>query len=250
MSFALLSIELEDALQSQGCAVCRLVQEGDQRYIRHFLWEGKNEGHMLLRLKRSLGLCHHHAWLLADTEDLEFKDGLGTATLYDWLLDIAHETLRKARETRTIEAAKRLATSLHPQPPCPACAIRREFAETVLWGLQQFLAPVGGHETIRNLYAKSGGLCLPHLLALLRMTSFPEVVQLLLEVQERTLASLLAELELFQRKHRVGEQAPIGKEQDAWNRALDLLAGRLNGARPPGVANSQVNRTSRMVAEG
>jgi hypothetical protein len=66
------------------------------------------------------------------------------------------------------------------------------------------------------------------------MTSSPEVVQLLLEVEERTLASLLAELELFQRKHRVGEQAPIGEERHAWGRALDLLAGRRRDFRSPG----------------
>ena len=234
MSFALLAIELREALQDQGCAVCRLVREGDQRHLRHFLWEGKNEGHMLLRLKRSLGLCHHHAWLLADTESRLERDGLGTATLYDWLLDIAHETLRKGLETRSLEAAKRLAGSLHPDERCPACAIREDFEETVLWGLQQFLAPVGGNETVRKLYTKSGGLCLPHLRAVLRMTSSPEVVQLLLEVEERTLASLMAELELFQRKHRIGEQAPIGEERDAWERALDLLAGRLRDFRSPG----------------
>lgn len=233
MSFTLLAIELEDALQSQGCAVCRLVQESDQRHIRHFLWEGKNDGRMALRLKRSLGLCHHHAWMMAETESREERDALGTATLYDWLLDITRQRLWQACEIRSIEAAKRLAGALHPDEPCPVCAIRRQFEETVLWGLQQFLAPVGGNEIIRNLYSKSGGLCMPHLRAVLRLTTFPEVVQLLLEVEERTLTSLLTELELFQRKHRIGEQAPIGEERDAWARALDLLSGRLGDLRLP-----------------
>ena len=233
MSFALLAIELEDALRAEGCAVCRLVQEGDQRYIRHFLWEGKNEGHMLLRLKRSLGLCHHHAWLLAETESRVEKDGLGTATLYEWLMGITHETLGQAREAGSLEAAKRLADSLHPDEPCPACAIRREFEEIVLWGLQQFLASTGGKETVRTLYAMSGGLCVPHLLAVLRLTPFPEVVQLLVQVEIRAFDSLLEELELFQRKHRIYEQTSIGKERDAWDRALDLLAGRLDGFPSP-----------------
>lgn len=233
MSFSLLAIELQDALQGQGCAVCRLVQDGDQQHIRHFLWEGKNEGHMLLRLKRSLGLCHHHAWLLADIEGRECNDGLGTATLYDWLLDITRQSLLEARETHSSEAAKRLADWLRPEESCPLCAGRREYEEIILWGLQHFLAPVGGHETVRNLYAKSGGLCLPHLRAILRLTPSPGVVSLLLEVEERMLASLLAELELFQRKHRVGEEAPIGEEKDSWERALDMLAGCLDDRRSP-----------------
>lgn len=238
MSFSLLAIELKDALQSRGCAVCRLVQEGDQRHIRHFLWEGKNDGHMLLRLKRSLGLCHHHAWLLADTELQENRDGLGTATLYDWLLDITRKVLRQTRENRSMKAAKRLAAALHPKEPCPACTSRRQYEEIVLWGLQQFLAPVSGNETVSNLYGKSGGLCMPHLRTILLMTPIPEVVQILLEVEERSISSLLAELELFQRKHRVGEQAPLGEERDAWSRALDLLAGRLADPRAPGAGKS------------
>jgi len=234
MSFTLLAIELEDALKTQGCGVCRLVQEGDRRHIRHFLWEGKNESHMLLRLRHSLGLCQNHAWLLADTESREEGDGLGTATLYDWLLDMTREALRQAREGRSLNAAKRLAATLRAEEPCPVCAIRRDFEETVLWGLQQFLAPAGGNETIRNLYTRSGRLCLPHLLAILRLRPVVETVEMLLEVEERAVASLLTELELFQRKHRVGEQAPIGEERDAWARALDLLSGQLGDIRLPG----------------
>lgn len=34
MSFSLLAIELKDTLETEGCAVCRLVQEGDQRHVR------------------------------------------------------------------------------------------------------------------------------------------------------------------------------------------------------------------------
>jgi len=248
VSFALLAIELEDALKEEGCAVCRLVQESDERHIRHFLWEGKNEGQMLLRLKRSLGLCHHHAWLLVETESLVEKDGLGTATLYEWLMGITHNTLRQAREAGSLEATKGLADSLHPEEACPVCAIRRQFEETILWGLQQFLAPTGGIETIRKLYAKSGGLCLPHLRAVLRLTPFPEVVQLLVQAEIRAIDPLLEELELFQRKHRIDEQAAIGKERDAWCRALDVLAGRLDGT-PSSVAGKAADE-SHIAARG
>jgi len=229
VSFSLLAIELKEALQNQRCPVCSLVRDADRRSIRYFLWEGKNEGQMLLRLKRSLGLCQHHARLLVETELAEEKDCLGTTTLYDWLLDLVHETLRDYVARGSFEAAKRRPPLLLQEDPCPICVSRRDYEEVVLWGLQQFLAHEGGRETLRRLYAESGGLCLPHLRDVLRLTRFPEVVELLLEVEERALASLVEELELFQRKHRVEEQAPIGKEGDAWERALDLLAGRLTG---------------------
>lgn len=43
MSFSLLAIELKNALETEGCAICRLAQESDERHVRHFLWEGKVE---------------------------------------------------------------------------------------------------------------------------------------------------------------------------------------------------------------
>ena len=88
---------LKPALRQAGCPLCRILRDEDLHYLRVFLREGKNDGRVLLRVLASWGLCARHASALIHFEPVEHGDGLGTGTLYDWLLDQARRRLGDLR---------------------------------------------------------------------------------------------------------------------------------------------------------
>ena len=93
----LLVSDFKEALRKPRCPLCRVLRQADLHYLRVFLREGKNDGRMLLRLLGSWGLCARHAVALGHLEPVEHGDGLGTGTLYDWLLDQARRRLDDLR---------------------------------------------------------------------------------------------------------------------------------------------------------
>ncbi len=237
----LLVSDLKPALRRPGCPLCRLLREADLRYIKTFLHEGKDDGRMLLRLLTTWGLCARHASGLVRLEPAECGDGLGTGSLYDWLLDHARrllEDLRRAIET-AIDAgssgrprrnarkrADKVLGRLTRSAGCPACESQGWYAGYITEGFLRVIEPAAGLPEIRELYRRSDGLCLPHWRAIRALQASPSVRELMTAKQRETLASLKAALgaDLARSvKETVREERP--RQEAAYARALAIATG-------------------------
>ena len=204
--------------------------------------EGKNDGRMLLRLLRSWGLCARHASALVRLEPVERGDGLGTGSLYDWLLDQARRRLDDLR--RDLDAngfggsplrgnrwnsrkrMRKLISRLERKTPCPACESQRQYVPYVTEAFVRALEPAAGLPQIREMYLASDGLCIPHWRAVCGLPASGEVRAVIAAKQRDRVAALKAALDV-ERKRGIAEPAPGNEESETpgYSRILDAVAG-------------------------
>lgn len=236
----LFSSSLKQALRQAGCPLCRLLCEADRHYITVFLREGKDDGRMLLRLLGSWGLCPRHANALVQLEPAERGDGLGTGTLYDWLLDYARRRLEDFRQSlaahddpgtarrrrisrRTIDRAL---ARLRQTGRCPACEAQLQHAAYVVQEFVRAMEPTAGLPEIREMYLASGGLCLPHWRAVQALRASPDVREHIARKQREVAASLKAALNAALTRGVLDEGVGDGPGKDpAYASALAAVAG-------------------------
>ncbi len=223
-SSAPLRAELHDAMGAWGCPLCRLAARAEQAYVASLSYERVLDLATRDVLKASRGLCSEH------TRDWQHLQGsaLGVAIVYRvTLLDLLRDTepleasggllQRKRKE------AQALAERLQADGPCPACEVGRgavaRFGEVLLRELP-------GDETEARL-AACGGLCLPHLRAVLALPGAGRVHETLIGVQRSVWLQLLAELEEFIRKndYRFVDEVMTEAEATSWTRTLDAIVG-------------------------
>lgn len=231
---------LKQALRQPGCSLCRVLRDADLHYLRVFLREGKDDGQMLLRLLGSWGLCARHANGLVQLEPPERGDGLGTGTLYDWLLDYARRRLEDLRQSlappddpgtgrrrrvsrRSIDRAL---SRLSRRGRCPACEAQRQYATYVLAEFARALELGENLPEIQSMYLACDGLCLPHWRAVEQSLSSPHTRILVAEKQHQMVACLKAALEADLARG-VGEEVGQGNadEAPAYAKALAVVAG-------------------------
>ena len=207
-----------------------------ERYLDNQFYENVNSPKWRDQLRVSLGFCHEHAWLGVDQR---LGDALGYSIIYRDLLNsvLRHWTgnsgsaptsaRRPALRRQLPESAQNLMAkvrqALIPRKRCPVCEQREHTARTYISVL---LEQLGTPEMISALQA-SEGLCLPHLhLALERAKDGPASEQLL-DIHRTKLESLRAELEEFIRKNDYqAAHEGIGREGDAWLRAIGMVVGK------------------------
>ena len=198
--------DLREAFAEPGCVVCRLVAHAVDRYLRALLHESVNDPGVRERLRASFGFCTEHSWQLQRR-----GDPLGISILWRDLLTQGVQP-QKQRRGRTDKRRNQV---------CPACEIALEAQRRYLGTLLAHL----GAGALRDEYAASEGLCMPHLRAALRHT--PAGAQdFLLASEAEKLRRLTDELSEIIRKndYRFREE-PWGPERDAWIRATRKLAG-------------------------
>ena len=89
----------------------------------------------------------------------------------------------------------------------------------------QFIEQIA-HAEAQEQYARSQGLCLPHLAAVLTDQLNPQVTQFLLDEQARRLDEISEDLHSFVLKRDALRRGLVNtNENDAWLRALILLSG-------------------------
>jgi hypothetical protein len=244
MNKGLIWITLRQGLEEPGCPICNILADGTRRSLSVFLYEEVNDPEMRLRLIESNGWCPHHTLLLLTVEHQEQPDHLGSAIVYESLLEAAHHRLDEARRRYGRSAPEQgvrrrrrelleIASALGPPRACPACESEeeREEAETGFF-VETLFDPDLGVE-FRQLYEKSEGLCYRHLVGCLRRCVTREQAAELLDLERPRWRSLAAEAVDYARKHEHRHHhEPFGSEIDAWARAARKLAGH----RPPGTS--------------
>jgi hypothetical protein len=226
--------ELLEAFPQPGCPLCRQVQEAVERSLSHLFYESVTDPAVRHRLRRSLGFCQRHAWLLVDAR---LGDALGMAIIYHDLLGSLLKHLPQDAAISPQNPASRLFRRLpsglktlvghtldvlSPHHPCPACEQEESTRRTAVSVLAASLkAPA-----FAEAFKASGSLCLPHLCQVLEEVRDPLSLEILVTASRDKLATLQAELAEIIRKndYRYRDEA-FGPEGDAWKRAVAVMVG-------------------------
>jgi len=217
-----------DALEeTDGCALCTVAQRESEHTLKMLFHEGIMESSLRKRLLDGSGFCNWHTWM--SINDIPTA-AAGTAIVYRELLE--------AVITATAEAAKSLTPTQRTllsrrnrgkcrlagaKRRCAVCESVHKTENVYLNDLLEFF----DDPQLQSRFARSVGLCLPHLQ--MAVDEFPNHSNLLrlLEVEREKFSALEGELTEFHRKrdYRFAHE-PAGREYTSWRRALELFAGK------------------------
>lgn len=237
MKKGLIWMELEDGFREPGCPICNILAQGARRYFSFFLNDSVLDPGARLQLIESVSWCARHTLLLLTVESREWPDHMGSATIFESLLEATQRRLTEARQSlrrRQTSAAsrsrrraiQRARDALRPRKACPACESEAEREASYLDFFIDALFDPALELEMKALYSGSEGLCYRHLIGCLERCASPEQANELAELEQPKLASLTREVSEYLRKHdhRYREE-PFGDEVDAWARAARKLAG-------------------------
>ncbi len=216
--------DLLEAFGQDGCAVCRLAA----RSVSSFLSSISNEGGLTDpevrdRIRASHGFCNEHAHQWRREQHL-----LGTAILYEDLLDHLATELqalrfqKRGRLGNPFAARERARVALAAHRECAACRLladtEQRMVAAVLSGLRA--------EEFRAAYARSGGLCVPHLRVALAEAPDEDLFATLADLAVARHKALAEQLREIIRRHdyRHNEE-PSGAERGAAARAVRHTVG-------------------------
>ena len=213
------------ALPQPGCAVCRLAHDVEVQYIRDVLYSQTTAVNTRARLRAARGFCLYHARQLD-----EIGHALDVSIIYQDILMTLRDVLKKASlrpvawrrgRIKNIRRVK-LSGALAPQGPCPACAHRAELEAVYV---ETWLDHLPDPEFCARLRA-ADPLCLTHLRQAIEVVPSPEQFETLREIQIAHWQPLIVELGEFVRKndYRFHDEQ-VGKEGNAWIRAVDAVIG-------------------------
>ena len=223
-------LDLEDAFSKGGCPVCSLLIRYDERSFDSLLYEFVNDVGVRDGIRRTLGFCNYHAWVLhqvaTDLTPKKLSVGMGQTGIAIIYLDLV-ETLVKRLKAISSSTSKRHAKTLATRSKstgtvCPMCSARAQFE---LWYLESILRNIAVKDFAEK-YAACDGLCAIHLLRALELSGFDGNKRALASAEIRRLEELSVDLHEFWRKHdyRYASEG-FGKEGDSWLRALRKISG-------------------------
>ncbi len=213
--------DLLDALQAEGCAVCRLARGASNSYIHALIYEGVTDVKLRETLRDARGLCYRHGWRLAGQRG----SVLGTAIIYR---DVVN-TLIKALEANANPPARlfgrgqpELSRALAASAECPACVLERDAEARQVKVLLSHLNDLA----LAEAYKQAGGICLPHFQLALGQAA-ASAARVLAGWQAEAWSRLRGELDELIRKHdyRFTSETVTPAEADAWERAVAAVVG-------------------------
>ncbi len=223
--------EIKHALKQEGCPLCRLARKAEDRYLFFFLHEHMNSLPTYEILAKGGRLCRHHSWLVLDRATRQ-TGLLGTAVLYDHMTGLLADDLRQAFEasrgkTGVLDRlSRRLLRRKRPEGANPQfCWICRSIAGTEDTFLHYLCKHLEDNAGMKEIYAESDGLCIPHLKAAFARAS-PSVGSFLLDKAVSDLERLKSQLQEYQRKNDYRfHHEPWGDEKTSPERMVRLCVG-------------------------
>ncbi len=235
----MIDVHLKIAFAKDGCPVCRLLDEQEDRYLFGLVYENVNDGITRNLIIDSMGLCSYHAWALQAKEYMEWNDGLGTGIIYRDLLERVIENFKsflskpvgknskgkgKRLVSKAVERWKgQLLRKISPKRECHICESLRESEEAYIGWLVKGIEK----EEFKDKYMESDGLCLPHLRMALRVAGSRETLEVLVGKALSKLEGLDSLLGEYIRKHawEFRDEKKFKEEQASWIRGVAFFAG-------------------------
>jgi hypothetical protein len=224
-------LDLIEALQRPGCALCYLAHQKSQRYVETLLDNAVTDVDQRDAWRRAKGFCYWHAGMATTVPQAAGS----LAILYADVL--RHETEHLATLRPALLPARWQSWLLRPRlakrvqhwlkvwqqrDACPACRLWQEQEQLCLAVfLDDWHDP-----TLQTAFTQSRGLCVRHLTHLIAHGRTHPHLPACLAAQQEHLQALQAELQEFIRKldYRFARE-PYGSEADAWQRVITLFVG-------------------------
>ncbi|HQK15441.1 MAG TPA: DUF6062 family protein [Anaerolineae bacterium] len=226
--------ELRDALNTSGCAICRLAHKAVARYLDSLVYENANDYRVRAEAKAARGFCNLHAWQIRDLHGAALDVAiLSNDVLTEWehaLEDFTPQAgpslLSRVRALLGLPGGQKdvtaLITTLTPQRTCLACSVHEATEHAYI---HELLTHITDPE-LKAAFVTAGGLCLPHFRQTLRYVATTAQAEAVIELQRQAMAPMLTELREFIRKHDYRfEIERTASEGESWLKALALVSG-------------------------
>jgi hypothetical protein len=192
---------LLDVLGEEGCPLCLLVQRAADDLLARWLSARRLPETTELQIRRAQGLCAPHAWWLLAGATERNQRGEGLARAMVDVLDAALGALRSYDEDgdaggldptvfkRTVRYAwtRRIARRLVRTGTCPVCLLLKRIQETLGYQLLELLRC----PELRASYSARAALCLPHFRWAVDTAPDKDLLDRLVETEQKRLQSLL-----------------------------------------------------------
>jgi len=217
------ALRLLDACGGPGCPVCQCLAQDSRRHLDGLLYELVTDPDTRRRLRRSWGFCNWHTWMLLEIPGARS----GAAIIYEDLLGRLVERAREdtaapARRPSWLATPSRRPGDGQPRQTCPVCedaaASERRYLRALLEG--------AGDAEVQLAYARSDGLCGPHLLHALAIGAGSAGASWLAERTAVKWGQIRDDLAHFVSKHDHRNREPFtADEAAACERAFEALSG-------------------------
>ncbi len=228
--------DIKNALSENGCPVCRLETAAADAAIETLLWESVNDVPTRAHLNASRGFCRTHA-----AKMVRNGAALGVSIM---MRDVMH-TVAEILAAGTFQgspglamrqklpvfnhavnpATAELVKNLSPQAECPICTEAQAAGTRYLRTLVENFT---GADSLAEDYRRSDGLCLPHFQQALNFVTDAGTFAALTDAQLHIWRQLTDQLDEFVRKSDYRfQREKMGRESDAWQRALAAISGQL-----------------------
>lgn len=182
-------VEITSAMERPGCPLCNIVEKTERSLIFGILYEHVNDPSTRRKIRESLGLCNHHAWLLyrySLTDPL--IGGLGPAVIYRDMLDTYRRMLEKGVAVDPVKASRK-------------CFLCREVAEYNRIFVEKLAEKIVEADALQKYEANSTSiLCTHHYRDVMRVIARKggkSEAEKLRQVQESKVRHLLSTIKGF-----------------------------------------------------
>jgi hypothetical protein len=190
-----------EAIQGEGCPLCRMVEKRVAAYIERQMEEAVTSVNFRAQWRDSRGFCPHHSWLLADVHHV-----LALAIFYGDLVDNAGEKLLTEPVGRN----------------CPACHAEAEVEKH----FQHVVTRHWPDAELQATVAASDGLCGPHLRAILPGFRLRPIHAAFLAASARRLKELAPALHRLAKSFDSQVETQLqDSDADAWLTAMKKIVG-------------------------
>jgi GTP-binding protein EngB required for normal cell division len=204
-------------LRSGTCPICAAQSQAVFDFFVHWQYALSTSEAARRTFAAERGFCSAHTWQFQQVASPQ-----GISEGFAPLIDTIGAELRYCLEQAPEQPGERIDGLLSSVESCPAC---RMLQETETEQIEQFLRQIATAEG-RELYARSEGLCLPHLSMTLAASSPDETRQFLLQQQVRFLEELSEDMRGYTLKRDALRRGLLNtQEKNAWRRALVQLVG-------------------------
>lgn len=209
----LIYFSLLEALD-KGCPICVLTAKAVRKFMDDFLYQGVNDFGLREEIREGWGFCKLHGWQLS-----HFGDGFGQAIIYEDLIKRILDEVAKITQFRKF---KNMPEILKPQDKCIFCKVKENAGKRYLSAFWSCFSQAEFKAKFRNSF----GLCLSHILDVVKIGKDLSQIQELIEIEKIKLQTLIQDLKGFIRKYDYRfESEEFQEEKDAWLRALRKLVG-------------------------
>jgi hypothetical protein len=218
-----------EACDAGGCPVCRCLRDESRSHIDALLYEQVTDPDTRRDVRASWGFCNWHTWMLLEVENSLF----GSAIIYEDLVRLLLERVRRFADRPRRRAGwlgwldrrrrlPRLVELYRRRQVCPLCVSAADTADRCLTTVVKFF----DDPDLRAAYARSDGLCAPHMLRALEVNAGDSGAR---ELLDRTVAKwtrFREDIERFVGKHDYRNREPFtDAEAASYMRAFEMMAG-------------------------